>query len=1140
MPEGSLTMNIQTLQGALSAVTDLLGEPSDGDGTGSGLAGAASLASTPPTKRVGGFAEQLTQQVSGVLEFDATASLSGIPELFTTLEAEAQSSPIQALDGFQQRIAQANSVFSGDFVARIQETLDAVRSISDGVPEDRTAVVGALLDQILGVLGILEGPEAEKIRSWIQSTRELQQVLMPLIEEAQSSSDPSALAVEVIQRSLDSTLDAFGFERIKGLLDFLDGFLDGALPPEMLGEVSTAATSASAAYGEVLAASGAGYVQFRGAVETTAAAMQDLKDRLRPVLGVVRRIDEAKILQPGALDAFLRQQMEDVLAVQVQEVQKIDDPFKALFDRIDAAIEDIDLSFVRTEVLGFFESTRDTIEQVDIASIGDFLEEQLEVVEAAVRDLQQGVTDLFAQIEAFFDSLQQRFRTLTGGVGTFQPDGTFVFNFETDLRRVLNSARLAIGGDPSDPASPSVAGSIQDFQTAIEGFLNQLDSLLDPIAQAVDTAADTAVTGINDFSDYLEGLDIAGLMEQLRQKVDEILDALIPVDFDLVVDPVVAEIEENTEKLRSIDPASLNDLLRQALKVALDVIIQIDFTAAISDPLEEQFETVKAVPERAIEQLQQRYEQAVARLDELKPEQLLVALFSAFDVIDEAVGSVSVGALLGPLDRLHERHLQQPLAQLKPLTLLRPVSEAFQDFTGVFDDISGEAIIAPVDALLDDLKEGVAGFDITGYVDNLLAAVEKVKQDLRDIRPSELLEPLLAELERLEGELDRFKPSVVFQPAAELATPLLQALETVQQQAVTALFEAFQAPLQILDRLEPEVFVQNLRRQLDVLIEALESVDVSTGYNQLKGQYFDLKLAVEGQGDGQKAALVELIDPERHLGELVDAYEALLSTLEGLKENVVLPDLDGLYAELRERLLSMLPPYARELLDPEAFKRIMRLADPTRFLQELDARFDALKEKLIPIRPQDIAAELDETYEAVLAQVDELDIEESLNRVKEIFGRVEGIVGSIRVDFLAADIDDAVSDLRAMVNALDPTRLFEDLDAIHHEVELVVESTVPSQMLSGLEDTVGRVQDLVASVDPRTVFGPPLDEAWQSVEDALQEVDFRIVLSPVVDKLDELEQAFEDSLRRTETAFDQMLGAARGTLSGGASVGVTL
>ena len=40
-----------------------------------------------------------------------------------------------------------------------------------------------------------------------------------------------------------------------------------------------------------------------------------------------------------------------------------------LFDEIDAAIEGIDLSVVRTEILGFFQQLRDALEQLDIASL---------------------------------------------------------------------------------------------------------------------------------------------------------------------------------------------------------------------------------------------------------------------------------------------------------------------------------------------------------------------------------------------------------------------------------------------------------------------------------------------------------------------------------------------------------------------------------------------------------------------------------------------------------------------------------------------------------------------------------------------------------------------------------------------------
>ena len=71
-----------------------------------------------------------------------------------------------------------------------------------------------------------------------------------------------------------------------------------------------------------------------------------------------------------------------------------------------------------------------------------------------------------------------------------------------------------------------------------------------------------------------------------------------------------------------------------------------------------------------------------------------------------------------------------------------------------------------------------------------------------------------------------------------------------------------------------------------------------------------------------------------------------------------------------------------------------------------------------------------------------------------------------------------------------------------------------------------------------------LARSWQAVQGILDDIDFTVVLAPLVDKLDALETAFEAELRRTETAFDQMLRAAQGALSGsvgaGASVGVSL
>jgi hypothetical protein len=283
------------------------------------------------------------------------------------------------------------------------------------------------------------------------------------------------------------------------------------------------------------------------------------------------------------------------------------------------------------------------------------------------------------------------------------------------------------------------------------------------------------------------------------------------------------------------------------------------------------------------------------------------------------------------------------------------------------------------------------------------------------------------------------------------------------------------------------------------------------------------------------------LDPEAQLGEIVRAHQDLMTALRLVRDRLDLSGLVELYGEVEERLLGMLPPYARALLDPATFKRVMRLADPTRFLTELDERFDALKDRLLPVRPQDIAAELDAVYDEVLALVDGLEVAESLGRLKEVIERVKGIAQAIRIDFLASDIDAAVGDVKAVVGGLDPAVLFGELDAIHHEVELVVAGTRPSVMLAALGEPLDRVKGMVERLDPRVTLGPPLDGAWESVQGALDGVDFTVVLSPVVDKLDELEVKFLAGLKQTEDAFDAMLAAGQSKLAGaGASASLSV
>ncbi len=1143
MPDGTLQLNLKTLESALAGVGGILGEPGVDGAVGSGLAGASSLAGDSPVQRVQDFEAALRGQMEGILRMDTAGSITSITGAFAQLTGEIQASPTAALDSFVQRLGEAQSGFGGDLLQQLPATIATIRSVTEGVPPDPTAIAATLLDQILEILGSIEGPEAAQIRAWAQSLVEMRDVLLPLIEEAQDAPDPASILVEVIRKALESVLEVFGFPGVQRMIGAVDGLMDGAVSNDRIVATESAIAAARAAYGDVQTAANGTYAELRDAAVAAADTMQELKKELRPVLGAIRRVTRAPVFQPGALERYLREQLETALAVQVTESQRIDDPFNALFDRLDATIEGIDLSVVRTEILGFFESLRGAIDGVDLNGVAGPLREQLEMVQGLVNDLQAGVAGLLAQIQAFFDDLAARFRDVAGGVGEFQDDGSFNFHVEADIRAVLNSATFAIGGDPANPDAPSVAGSLADFQSAIDGFLGQVNGLLGTVEGQLTEVTGTAVDAIEEFTAFLEGLDVPSLVEQLQNQVRGILDALVPVDFSALVDPVVEELNANAEKLRGIDPSSLNDLLREALATALEVIVAIDFTSEIAKPLEDAFVEIRKVPEEGIAELQRRYTDALGLIDQLSPSQLLEALFAAFDTIHAAMGQLDVATLLGPLDELHAEHLVEPLAELKPSTLLQPVANAQQELLGAFDQLQGSEVLAPLNAQLDTFKGALNELDLTGWTDEITAAIEEVKTRLADIRPSGFLEPLATEFARLETELDRFSPTVLFAPAAELSAPLLGFLENIQEETIDTLFEAFQAPLALLDRLHPTRFTAELQQEIDQILGAARSLQLSVRFTQLKGAYFDLRNTVAESGEPARVALIEFLDPQRQLGEFIETYEALLSALEGLRENLEMPDLEPLYDEMLERVLSMLPPYARALLDPEEFKRVMRLADPTRFLEELDIRFQAVKDRLIPIRPQDIAAELDETYESVLTLVEGVDISGDLQQVAAMLDQVRDVATGIRVDFLAADIDDALEDIRGIAEALDIRRLFVELDELHRSVEEVVQQTRPSIVLAELQNTFDAATALVAAVDPRQTLGPPLDAAWEAVDGVLGEVDLRVILQPILDKLDELKVSLEQALRETETAFDGMLSAAGNAMRGsgsGAAGGISL
>ncbi len=1145
MPEGTLQLEISGLGEALSGLLGLLGK-AGGDGEpATGLAGAAALSGSAPVLSGDGFALSFEAQLGAVFKLDPQAQVERVARALAQVDLDLDLNPQAALWGFVQRIEGLKGSLAGDFLGDLQKLIDTLSGLTGGAPASAGGALEPLINQLLGVLGSLDGDAAEKIQAWIRALEAQVRELRPLFEAAAATADVPALVLQVFRRTLDQLLAAFGYGSLRGLFDFLEGGVAQTLPASLLAAVGGRFDAVIDAYGEVQAAVGTAQLGVR--VGAAVDAVAELKVVLRPVLAALRRSAHHPFARPRGLELFLRRFLDQALAVQVTELQQIDDPFKDLLDRLDQAVEAIDLSFVSEGVLAFFADLESRLEGLDPDALTRGLEQRLAEVESALSGLESGVDDLSRQIGEHFDTLVTAQRGLFENLGQFAPDGSFTFHLEADLRKVLGGAQRAISGDPDHPEAASVSATLNDLRDGLSAVLAGLGSLLQPVESAAAGVTAAALGGIEDFTTFLDGLDVPGLMAELRGKIEAVLDALAPIDFSPVVDPVVEAFAENGRKLAEIDPEQLNDLLRAALATALDAVIKIDFTVAVSAPLGDQMAQVKALPAGAIATLQESFESALQELRALSPEALLQGLVEALGTVHEALERLDPNKLLQPLDEIHERLLLRPLAALDPASLLAPLAAAFDGRMSAFDGLSGAALIAPLVDRLDQLRAVVEGLDLAAPLDRLLAVVTELKQDLRGARPSALLAPVADDLSRLEAEFDRFKPSLVMAPVVDLAAPLLSFLDTVQQDLVTALFELFRQPLADLDRLDPAVLAEAFLRQIDSGLELARGLDLAGRFRRLKGVYFDLDAALSvapGSGASSGASfagrvkVTAALEPEVQLGSLMAAYGEIVGSAEGIRGHLDLSALAEDYGEFRQRLLGLLPPFARQALDVDTFRRVMRLASPLRFVDQLDARFETIKAKLLPLRPAEIGGELDAVYERVLAKVEALDPSVAVAALRDSLSRLQALVGELRVDFVAADIDAAIGNLRAVVEAADPARLAALLDGLRSALLAAAEQTVPSTLLSDIGGPFERVRGLVESLDPEAVLAPAR-LAWEAVEETLAEIDFRLVLAPLVAKLDELEAELVLGLKRSEDAFDGMLSSARGALGAGANAGAS-
>jgi Skp family chaperone for outer membrane proteins len=273
------------------------------------------------------------------------------------------------------------------------------------------------------------------------------------------------------------------------------------------------------------------------------------------------------------------------------------------------------------------------------------------------------------------------------------------------------------------------------------------------------------------------------------------------------------------------------------------------------------------------------------------------------------------------------------------------------------------------------------------------------------------------------------------------------------------------------------------------------------------------------------SARVDGLNPLRNpaLGQAVADVQYIQSKLAGLADAQPPAALVERYAKVRTVLEGIFPIWARENISAASIKRAFEAANPLNLKAEIDQLFGAVKAKIRTFDPRLIQAHLQESFDKFQDAIFGIE-PELLTDAQQMITALTDRLDVIDLRLITTELQGVVDEIMAIIKGLDPRPIIANLQGVVDEVKAVVESLRPSVLLADLKAPFDTAKAIIAEFDPKA-FTAPLQAIFEDIQKLLAGIDVGVVLQPLAARLQQLRDALEEALTRTETAFNGMLKA---------------
>jgi hypothetical protein len=1094
-----------------SVLSGLIGDASSGTGISGVLALLENI--SPEVMRA-----NLTGSLNAV-SFDGSGNAErltgGLLSEFQTLVQNFPQDPAALIAPLSGRLDSLARLVRSDLAGGLQDSIGALQGLQNLLPQEGASLLTGAAQGLEAVKAEFLTGRLGQLRAWSTDLARLDQEVAGL----------AAAGAGGLADTLIGYLEAEVNEVARVVLpakaspaDRLATRLSSALTTDRLAALEQRKQALIQAMNAARQELANGNTTNTAQLDAAGTAFQALhKEVTGMAAGLAGALDDAES-GPEGMAAALRRQYEQFQAVEIVDLGSVSQRLAEALENLRATLAGFDLDEARAELDRVFQGMRESDNHFDVSRVSAQLSGVREQIETAANDLDSLLLEIVASIRAAFSQIREGLRSVVTGLGEYDAEGHFHFHIQREIEEFLNGIRRTV----NDTLTPLLNG----FKDVVRGVLDQVKGLLDAVDAQIDSVKAQLQGGLQGASDRLRELDVPDKVEDIGGRLEAMLSQLGEINFDLVTNPVVAEIEAMRDQLRGIDTSALNDFLREALGVAVKVVISIDFPGQITNVLMEEIDRLLQIPKDALNAIENRVEDALRQVGRLAPDELLRPLDTLFEPLTLALNQLDVDALVEPVAEWYGTVLTE-VDRLSPAVLLQPVADAYNSLQETLRLISPERLTQPIEATLAGFRAELQRLDFSGITGEIGAAIQSVRHLLAGLTPDTLLAPLVQIFDTVETALDDVDPESLLAPLKRLFDRLASPLHNLTPAAAQRIGETF-APLAALpEKFDPRGVFAAAAEHWTATQNAAQGLNVGHLIADLRAPYESLNAALPGGADERLAAKVAALNPLRseELGAAANRLQQLQPRLDTMFAQAEPPaELVSQYEQLRPRLESLIPAWARGPVTPEAVRAALAEYDLSNVAEEARAIVEEIKTQLSALDPRTLQDDLRQTFTALDNALASLSPEALAGEVNGIIHALTEKLDLLNPQLIVEELNSLSDEVQEVLAGIDPSGIIAALEGLAKDVRTVTTALDPAALLGELKEPFDQVRAILDSFSPRA-FREALQILFGEIQAILEAIDLGEVLEPIVARLDALRDELRRSLNRTEAAFEEMIAA---------------